>query len=126
MFSTLDERDRSREMTGRPGRYEGLSAFEVFLCEHVDDLQDEVLLTLDDFGYFAALVGRRVVYVDDYGFWGVHVYASADEARANTPGARPEDDEHDWATVRADEDARRRECDATRAMIEDCERDGLL
>lgn len=73
-------REEARGLCGRPGRFEGLSAFECWLCENVDELADDSAGDVGSpFGWFAR-VGRFVVVTDDRGFWFVTRFGSSAEA----------------------------------------------
>lgn len=65
-----------------PGRYEGLSAFEAWLCEHVDDCADENSGDVESSTGWFARCGRWVVFTDSQGFWYTTRYATRELASA--------------------------------------------
>lgn len=64
-----------------PGSYEGLSPFEAWLCENVDDLAVDTYGNVDAPAGWFARAGRYVVVTDDRGFWYVHRFATVDAAK---------------------------------------------
>jgi hypothetical protein len=90
-----------RDEIGGPGRYEGLTAFQAWLCERVsgdESFADEVTGSVDTGGWFAR-IGRRVIQTDDRGFWYVYKYATEEEASAEIAYQEeeqyPEDEEEE-------------------------------
>jgi hypothetical protein len=66
-----------------PGRYEGLDAFDAWLCEHaLSDASwwDEDAGSAIDWHYWGARIGKRVILIDSPGFHYVTRYASEDDA----------------------------------------------
>lgn len=67
------------DMVGHPGRYEGLGAFEIWLCENVNEVADETDGDVE-YGLWFARCGRFLVTTDSQGFWYVGKYATLEDA----------------------------------------------
>lgn len=71
-----------KDDVGHPGRYEGLTAFEIWLVQRVEQdssWSDEETGDVE-FGVWVARVGKRLVSTDSNGFWYVENYETDDAA----------------------------------------------
>lgn len=64
------------ESVGQPGQYEGLTAFQIWVVENLNECLDDCNGNTESPTGWFALCGRFIVHRNEQGFWSVERFAS--------------------------------------------------